>query len=115
MSYNKQTAARIRRNNVKFPPRVFFEELNKDCNYEVYEGESSGAILHLIDKEVVEVRNSKKYIARFWCWFPNSLLAWRSTHECIINCFALEKIGHSEKSYTEKIGHSEKSHTLKNY
>ena len=104
MSYNKQTAARIRRNNVKFPPRVFFGELNKSCNYEVYEGESGGAVLHLIDKEVVEIRNSKKYVAYFWCWFPNSLLAWRVTYENILDCFALEKIDHSEKS-----------HTLKNY
>ena len=102
--YRKCTDRRIKRNHAKLPPAVFFGELNKSCNYGVYEGESGGAVLHLIDKEVVEVRNSKKYVAHFWCWFSNSLLAWRITYESILDCFALEKVDHSEKS-----------HTLKNY
>ena len=98
--YRKCTDRRIKRNHAKLPPAVFFEELGKHCNYRVYDGESGGAVLHLIDKEVVEVRNSKKYVAHFWCWFPNSLLAWRITYESILDCFALEKKSITPKKVT---------------
>lgn len=73
MSYNKQTAARIRRNNI-VPDSLCFDQLEIGENYfELFQGGE----IHLTSKE--EVCGLKRIVG--WYWFPNSNYAWRVRYE----------------------------------
>lgn len=101
MSYNKQTAARIRRNNI-VSDSLCFDQLEIGENYfELFQGGE----IHLISKE--EVCGLRRIVG--WYWFPNSNYAWRVRYENTSGVYPFAK------KLPEKIGHPEKSHTLKNY